>query len=106
MICLQDVTGVLQRPREVMLGAVLQYTIMPALGLLISRVAGLPPPFAIGCVGHHEPLHLVNIPSGLELTPLLSYKLYLVPFLLPQDLHSGMLPGGHCQQRGGISGEC
>lgn len=44
----QDLKAVLQRPSLVALGAGLQYTIMPLLGLVVSRLAGLSPPLAIG----------------------------------------------------------
>ena len=44
----QDFQSVLKAPGSVMLGAVLQYTIMPLMGFLVSRLAGLPTPFAIG----------------------------------------------------------
>ena len=40
----------LRRPKLVMLGAALQYTVMPGLGFLISRVFQLPPAYAVGCV--------------------------------------------------------
>ena len=46
----QDFTEVLQRPKLVMLGAALQYTVMPGLGFLISRLFNLPPAYAVGCV--------------------------------------------------------
>ena len=39
----------LRRPKLVMLGAALQYTVMPGLGFLISRVFQLPPAYAVGC---------------------------------------------------------
>ena len=48
MQCSQDFAEVLQRPKLVMLGAALQYTVMPGLGFLISRLANLPPPYAVG----------------------------------------------------------
>jgi bile acid:Na+ symporter, BASS family len=44
----QDFAEVLSRPRLVMLGAGLQYTIMPLMGLSVSRLAGLAAPLAIG----------------------------------------------------------
>lgn len=44
----QDLKAVLQRPGLVVLGAALQYTVMPLLGLAVSRLAGLSPPLAIG----------------------------------------------------------
>jgi len=39
---------VLTRPKLVLLGAALQYTVMPLLGLAVSRGAGLATPLAIG----------------------------------------------------------
>ena len=44
----QDFQNVIKAPGRVMLGAVLQYTIMPLMGFVVSRLAGLPTPFAIG----------------------------------------------------------
>lgn len=44
----EDLKGVLQRPGIVALGVILQYTIMPLLGLAVSRLAGLSPPLAVG----------------------------------------------------------
>ena len=44
----QDFTGVMKRPGQVALGATLQYTIMPMMGFLVSRLAGLSPPLAVG----------------------------------------------------------
>ena len=40
----------LRRPKLVMLGAALQYTVMPGLGFAISRIFQLPPAYAVGCV--------------------------------------------------------
>lgn len=47
---MQDFAEVLRRPKLVMLGAALQYTVMPGLGFFISRVFQLPPAYAVGCV--------------------------------------------------------
>ena len=44
----QDFQNVIKAPGRVILGAVLQYTIMPMMGYAVSRLAGLPTPFAIG----------------------------------------------------------
>lgn len=44
----QDFQNVFKAPGRVMLGALLQYTIMPIMGFAVSRLAGLPTPFAIG----------------------------------------------------------
>ena len=44
----QDFSNVMKAPAQVMLGASLQYTIMPLMGFLVSRLAGLPTAFAIG----------------------------------------------------------
>lgn len=38
----------LARPRLVVLGAGLQYTVMPLMGLCVSRAAGLAAPLAVG----------------------------------------------------------
>lgn len=45
---LQDFTGVMKMPGKVALGTMLQYTVMPAMGFSVSRLAGLPPPLAVG----------------------------------------------------------
>ena len=39
----------MREPKLVALGAGLQYTVMPLLGLAVSRLAGLSAPLAIGC---------------------------------------------------------
>ncbi len=46
---LQDFAAVLARPKLVALGAALQYTVMPLMGLAVSRGAGLSAPLAVGC---------------------------------------------------------
>lgn len=38
----------LTRPRLVVLGAGLQYTVMPLMGLAVSRLMGLSAPLAVG----------------------------------------------------------
>lgn len=49
LLCaVQDFSNVVKEPGRVVLGAVLQYTIMPLMGWLVSKLAGLPTPFAIG----------------------------------------------------------
>ena len=45
----QDFQSVAHMPALVGFGAALQYTIMPSMGLTVSRLAGLPDPFAVGC---------------------------------------------------------
>ena len=45
---MQDFTGVMKVPGLVILGAVLQYTIMPMMGFVVSRFAGLSSPLAVG----------------------------------------------------------
>ncbi len=45
---MQDFKGVMKRPGLVALGTGLQYTIMPSMGYLVSRLAGLSPPLAVG----------------------------------------------------------
>lgn len=47
-LSLEDFQNVFAAPGRVMLGALLQYTIMPLMGFVVSRLAGLPTPFAIG----------------------------------------------------------
>ncbi|KAL3155679.1 hypothetical protein ABBQ32_012705 [Trebouxia sp. C0010 RCD-2024] len=47
-LSLEDFQNVVKAPGRVMLGTVLQYTIMPMMGFAVSRLAGLPTPFAIG----------------------------------------------------------
>lgn len=47
-IRLEDFAGVMRYPGRIAVGCVLQYTIMPLMGLLVSRFMGLPLPFAIG----------------------------------------------------------
>jgi Sodium Bile acid symporter family len=49
-LSVEDMTNVMKTPQRVMTGAVLQYSIMPALGFLISRAPNLPPPFAAGII--------------------------------------------------------
>ncbi|XP_010520782.1 PREDICTED: probable sodium/metabolite cotransporter BASS2, chloroplastic [Tarenaya hassleriana] len=39
-----------QRPLSILFGCVAQYTIMPALGLLISKILGLPPALSVGLI--------------------------------------------------------
>lgn len=48
LCAVQDFQNVIKAPGRVMLGALLQYTIMPMMGFAVSRLAGLPTPFAIG----------------------------------------------------------
>jgi bile acid:Na+ symporter, BASS family len=45
-----DVAAVADRPWRVVLGAVLQFTIMPSLGFAIAQSASLTPPVAAGVV--------------------------------------------------------
>ncbi|KAK9842367.1 hypothetical protein WJX84_007287 [Apatococcus fuscideae] len=47
-VTLQDLTDLLKFPGRVVLGAALQYTIMPLMGFAVSRLAGLSTPYAIG----------------------------------------------------------
>merc|ERR1712130_916390 len=47
-LTLEDFKGVMKRPGLVALGTGLQYTIMPSMGYLVSRLAGLSPPLAVG----------------------------------------------------------
>jgi Sodium Bile acid symporter family len=49
-LSVDDITAVLKTPQRVATGAVLQYTIMPTLGFLISRAPGMPAPFAAGII--------------------------------------------------------
>ena len=44
----QDFTGVMKVPGQVALGTALQYTVMPTMGFLVSRLAGLSSPLAVG----------------------------------------------------------
>ena len=44
----QDFQSLARMPALVCIGAALQYTIMPLMGLTVSRLAGLPPPYAVG----------------------------------------------------------
>lgn len=48
LCAVQDFQNVIKAPGGVILGALLQYTIMPMMGYAVSRLAGLPTPFAIG----------------------------------------------------------
>ena len=45
---MQDFTGVMKMPGKVALGTLLQYTVMPAMGFSVSRLAGLSSPLAVG----------------------------------------------------------
>ena len=45
---LQDFSGVFKQGLVLPLGGVLQYTIMPLMGFLVSRFAALPTPMAVG----------------------------------------------------------
>jgi hypothetical protein len=49
-LSLEDITNVLKNPVRVVVGAVLQYTIMPSLGFVLSRLPGMSPPFAAGII--------------------------------------------------------
>ena len=49
-LSVDDMTGVFKTPARVATGAALQYTIMPTLGFLISRMPGMSPPFAAGII--------------------------------------------------------
>ena len=46
--CLQDFKEVAKNPALVGLGAALQYSIMPLMGFLVSRLANLPSAAAVG----------------------------------------------------------
>ena len=46
----EDFKRVLATPGRIFAGFALQYTIMPLMALAVSRLAGLPLDFAIGCV--------------------------------------------------------
>ncbi len=50
MLSLADFGRVLQMPRAVLIGIVLQFSIMPALGALLARTFGFPPEIAAGVV--------------------------------------------------------
>lgn len=47
-LTLEDFTGVMKVPGQVALGTALQYTVMPTMGFLVSRLAGLSSPLAVG----------------------------------------------------------
>lgn len=47
---LDDFRRVIQRPMLVLLGVILQYTVMPGLGWAVARVFDLPTPFAVGLI--------------------------------------------------------
>lgn len=47
-LSVEDFRSLARMPGLVCLGAALQYTIMPLMGLMVSRLAGLPSPFAVG----------------------------------------------------------
>ncbi|KAK9824692.1 hypothetical protein WJX72_012444 [[Myrmecia] bisecta] len=47
-LTMEDFKSVARFPKRVAIGVSLQYTIMPLLGYMLSRLAGLPTPFAIG----------------------------------------------------------
>ncbi|KAK9794045.1 hypothetical protein WJX73_003868 [Symbiochloris irregularis] len=47
-LSLQDFKAIAQRPQLVGLGAMLQFSIMPLMGFLVSRLAQLPSGFAVG----------------------------------------------------------
>ncbi len=46
----KDFEGVFRKPKLVLLGVVLQYTVMPLLGWSLSALYRLPPPFAVGLI--------------------------------------------------------
>jgi BASS family bile acid:Na+ symporter len=50
MLSLADFTRVLKMPRAVIIGIVLQFTIMPLVGALLAKVFGFPPAVAAGVV--------------------------------------------------------
>ncbi|MCC6483255.1 MAG: bile acid:sodium symporter family protein [Armatimonadetes bacterium] len=49
-LTLEDFRRVLTMPRQVLVGVLLQYTVMPALGLSLARLYHLPKPFAVGLI--------------------------------------------------------
>lgn len=49
-LSMEDITNVLRNPVRITVGAVLQYTIMPSLGFLLSKLPGMSPPFAAGII--------------------------------------------------------
>lgn len=49
-LTLGDFARVVRAPKAVMLGVLLQYSVMPGLGLTIAHVFGLPGPFAAGLI--------------------------------------------------------
>jgi bile acid:Na+ symporter, BASS family len=49
-LSVDDMAHVLKQPYLVTVGAVLQYTIMPALGFLLSLLPGLATPFRAGII--------------------------------------------------------
>jgi len=46
----EDFRRVARAPRAVLVGVLLQYTVMPALGFTMGRLFGLPPAFAVGLI--------------------------------------------------------
>jgi len=46
----EDFRGVARYPRQVLLGVVLQYTVMPGLGWSLGYLFDLPAPFAVGLI--------------------------------------------------------
>ena len=56
----QDFKEVARKPALVGLGAALQYTIMPLMGFLVSRLANLPSAAAVGWASRaHTHLHVI-----------------------------------------------
>lgn len=45
---LQDFAEVVKRPQLVAIGATLQYTLMPLMGFLVTRLFQLPTAYAVG----------------------------------------------------------
>ena len=126
----QDFKRVLTTPGRILAGFALQYTVMPLMAFAVSRLAGLPLPFAIGWVrgglggapagsviGGHRLACMPEDPACSTLLCLTARWFSLPPPPPPhptttttitkgQAVHRGELPRRHRQQRGDVLGAC
>lgn len=90
MCAVQDFSNVVKEPGRVVLGAVLQYTIMPFMGLLVSKLAGLPTPFAIGYASQAAFAWPAPTFEALSSTDIHYLALHLIVYDLFSFMHSSV----------------
>ncbi|HBP63374.1 MAG TPA: symporter [Desulfosporosinus sp.] len=87
----EDFKLVLSRPKDVITGIVLRYTIMPIVGLLVAKLLGLPPALAaglilVGCCPSGTASNVMSFLAKADTTlsvTVSSFNIILAPLLLP-----------------------